>query len=199
MWNPQRICRRSFLRLTVAGLGAALLPISAPAQRGKGKPSLIFLHDGFAIQGYVKREGADIEIDDYKGTPVTIPKGFYLIDDGPRRITFTQTQVARIDQPRQYSDDVLVHKKTYSGAGLSTSVPAILEIVETGDWNAEWERTLRFRGKDRSVPPKPIDVKVNQHLGMMTPYSVRIDTTSVYNFSSAYLLREFSEDAIVRL
>jgi pimeloyl-ACP methyl ester carboxylesterase len=199
MWNPQRICRRSFLRLTAAGLGASLVRLPAFAQTEKPKPRVIYLLDGFAIQGYVKRENAEIELDDYKGTPVVIPKGFFLIDDGPRRITFTQTQVGRIDTPREYFDDVLVHKKHYSGVGLSKTIPSILEIVKAGDWSAEWERTLHFRGKDKSVPPKVVDVEVTQHVGMMTPYSLRADSVTKYNFSSAYLTREFSPEAVLKL
>jgi pimeloyl-ACP methyl ester carboxylesterase len=197
MWNPQRICRRTFLRLSAAGLGAALLPLPVPAQTpGKGKPVLIYFHDGFALQGYVKRETEEIVIDDFNGTPVGIPRGFFLIDDGPRRVTFAQTQVAWIARPHDYNDDVLVHDKKYSGVGLSKEVPSILEIVETSDWSPEWERTLRFRGRDKTPMQKVVDVKVDQHIGRMTPYSIRVDTVTKYLFSSAYLTREFSPDVI---
>ena len=61
------------------------------------RADLIFLKDGFVLQGNVRREGTS-EFDSGSREFIWMPKGFFLIDDGPRRVYFSPTQVAIVEK-----------------------------------------------------------------------------------------------------
>ena len=170
----------------------------AGAQGKKPVWSLVYLKDGHVVQGFIKRESADVEVDAYAGVAITLPKGFYLIDDGPRRISFDTTQVARVDTRAFGGEERVYHKKTYAPP-RSTDVPAILDIVETSPFDNNWERTLRFRGKTKDPTNPNVDIKVAQHLQLLTPYGLSVETTTIYRYSASYLTREFSPDILQSL
>ncbi len=198
--------RREFL-LQAGGCGALaglFVTLSGSESAGQSpkdvKPRVVvYMADKFSIEGFVKREKAEVEVDQYNGTPVTIPQGFFLVDDGPRRITFDTTLVDRVDPIKAYTEERIEHKKHYPTAGTSegTDLPSLMEIGKTSPFDRNWTRTMQFSGKDKMG--KNGTWEVTQHVGMLTPYSLRIDTTKYFNFSSAYLTREFSGEEILAL
>src|SRR5580704_18015960 len=100
MWTPFTVRHLSCLGFaTLAGLSLALSGTDSAAQTPRdAKPRVVvYMNDKYSFEGYVKREKAEVEVDQYNGTPVTIPQGFFLVDDGPRRITFDMTLVDRVD------------------------------------------------------------------------------------------------------
>lgn len=200
MWKLLSMRRVAGLGLVaLAGLAAGLSATDSVAQSPKdAKPRVVvYMSDKFAMEGFVKRENAEIEIDPYNGTPVTILTGCYLLDDGPRRITFAQTQIDRVDPIKAFTEERITHHIHRPTADLRGTVPSILEIVKASSFTDTWERTLLFRGRDKLG--KNGQWEVTQHIGMLTPYSLRIDTTKYFNFSSAYLTREFSGQDIANL
>ncbi len=68
----------------------AILASTIPTRPARA--DMIFFKDGFAIEGRVKREMV-LEFDKVGGEMYHMPKGFFLIDDGPRRIFFSPTRV----------------------------------------------------------------------------------------------------------
>src|SRR3954468_24433744 len=59
------------------------------------RADLIFLKDGTVLQGQVKRESR-VEFDPVTHEAFHMAQGFFLVDDGPRRMYFCQNQVGRI-------------------------------------------------------------------------------------------------------
>src|SRR4051794_24858567 len=72
-------------RLTVLGVLLGL------CVHGLARADLLFLKDGFSLQGKIRREGVTV-VDPVNREVVTIPRGFFLLDDGPRRIVFSPSQ-----------------------------------------------------------------------------------------------------------
>src|SRR5215813_7926004 len=54
---------------------------------GVARADLIFFTDGYVLQGKVVRQ-TTTELDSATGELFTIPRGFYFVDDGPRRVYF---------------------------------------------------------------------------------------------------------------
>ena len=95
--------------------------------------------------------GAEIEIDPLNGTPITLMTGFYLIDDGPRRIMFPQTQIQRVDPIKGYSEDKILHLRStgFLQHNPGAAIPTIMDIVDVKPFGSDWTRTLRFRGRGK--------------------------------------------------
>jgi pimeloyl-ACP methyl ester carboxylesterase len=192
------VSRRRFLQLAAAAVGG--LSVSpAPAQPQNAKPRILaYFKDGFAIEGYVKRESVDIEIDDYAGVGVPIYKGFFLLDDGPRRIVFPQTQIGHIQPLRAYAEEVIEHKKNFP-TPLTSTVPDILDVKVVEDFNKEWTRTVQLYVKEKADKGPRVRDNVVQHIGRMTPYTYRVDNKTAYNFASAFLTRELPLNTLSNL
>jgi len=62
------------------------------------KIALATLNAGYVRQGRINREGVVTDQDPITGTPFSYPKGFFLVDDGPRR-----TNAARRPSSRRSS------------------------------------------------------------------------------------------------
>src|SRR4051794_397674 len=74
-------------------LGLLLLGLATTT----AEADLIFFKDGYVLQGMVRREGTS-EYDPGSRDMTWMPKGFYFVDDGPRRVYFTPTQVAIVER-----------------------------------------------------------------------------------------------------
>jgi len=160
-----------------------LLTLSARAD-------LIFLKDGVVLQGQVKRESVT-ELDPITHEAIIIPTGFFYIDDIPRRIYFSPSLVKLVDKTTLAAEEKVVMNK----ASLIVNpkvVPAIEDIVEAGNFDDKWERIFRFRSPMGGVA-------VRQRLAMLTPYYARVDSTTTYPWSAAYLTREFTPDMVQSL
>ena len=76
---------------------------------GLARADLIFLKDGFVLQGRVRREGVT-EFDQQAKEPIFIPKGFFLLDDGPRYIYFSPTQARIVEKKAPPVEERIEHK-----------------------------------------------------------------------------------------
>lgn len=157
------------------------------------RADLIFLKDGHVLQGTVRRE-VNAEFDPISREMVLIPKGFFTLDDGPRRTYFSPSQVRIVEKlaaPTEervvhHSDRLLVNPRNY---------PPHLEVLEEGPWDLKkWERSYSFRS---TQPYNRVGVK--QGIGSLSPYFARVDAVTKFRWSGAYLTREWDPDTVLAL
>src|SRR5262245_55505104 len=170
-----------------AGACAALALLLVPAA---ARADLLFLKDGFVLQGKVRRESVT-EFDPVSKELIIIPKGFFLLDDGPRRVYFSPTQVRVVEKMPEPVEERVALKS--SAMILNPKVlPPVLEVIDPGELSPKWQRTYTFRSSAGRV-------KVGQHLGLLTPSSARVDGTTRFFWSAAYLTREWEPATVHRL
>jgi pimeloyl-ACP methyl ester carboxylesterase len=172
-------------RLTLVAV--ALLVTAAPT-----RADLIFLKDGHVLQGTVRREVRP-EFDPVSRDMIAIPKGFFTIDDGPRRITFAPAQVRIIETlPAPTEERVISHPgKLLLNPRI---LPPHLEVAEVGKWDVKkWERDYWFKTPDM---PR---VGVRQAIAALSPYYARVDAITKFRWSAAYLTREWEPETVIEL
>ena len=151
---------------------------------------IVILKDGFILQGMVKRESVT-EFDPVSKEPVIIPKGFYMVDDGARRIYFNPNLVRTLDKREPIQEERWIHNKAIyipNGKGA----PPFLAEVEATDWDSKWERTLKYRS--------PVGlVGIFQHISNLSSYAIRVDATSKFVWSSMYLTQEIGSKKVISL
>ena len=151
---------------------------------------IVILKDGFILQGTVKRESVT-EFDPVSKEPVIIPKGFYMVDDGARRIYFNPNLVRTLYKRDPIQEERWIHNKAIyipNGKGA----PPFWAEVEATDWDSKWERTLKYRS--------PVGlVGVFQHISNLSSYSIRVDAASKFVWSSMYLTQELGSKKVISL
>ncbi len=184
------LCRRR--RSHALSAAAALL---AALAAGPARADLIFLKDGFVLQGQVRRESVTY-FDPHSKEPVIIPKGFFLLDDGPRKIYFATSQVRVVEKMAAPPEEVVPARPV---PGFTNYVilnprvlPPFLEVLEAPEFDAKWQRTFRFRSTNGPVAMK-------QHVHQVTPYWVRVDAISKFHWAGAYLTRELGREYVQKL
>jgi predicted esterase len=150
---------------------------------------IVILKDGFTLQGKVKRESNTI--DEPGGRGITAPKvnGFYTVDDGVRRIVFSQRQlqdVAATDTNRNADLNFERRFKRLDNWRLPPGIPA-----GTTSWDARWDRVIKLDSQQGKV-------SIAQHVSLLSPECVLIDAKR-YNWSPYYFPREFDVNEILRL
>ncbi len=122
------------------------------------RADLIFLKDGFVIQGQVKR-AYDFDID--MGVGTEIPKGPFYLDDGPRKVLFSPRQISLVEKRDPGKEDRLNAAIDLPGG---KPLPPLLEVLSTTPFNDKWRRSIRIRTSPNNSYELP------QHLGFITPY-----------------------------
>jgi predicted esterase len=180
---------RPALTLTLFG---AILPLALTSPSARA--DMIFYKDGFAIEGQVKRQMV-LEFDKVGHDMIHIPKGFFLIDDGPRRIFFSPSQVRLV-----YPKDPPIEERVICGDWRSQvnakSLPDLLEVVKAPAWDSKWNRRFQFRTFGLNGSTR---IEVPQHIGLLTPYWARVDSPGKYFWACAYLTREFGPRTVQEL
>ena len=154
---------------------------------GAARADLLFLKDGFVIQGQIKR---DYKLLVEKGEGVDIPVGPFYIEDGPRRINFSPSQI-RIVEKRERGQEEILNAQRFLTVPVKPVVP-LLEVLAATPFDMKWDRTITIRGPVGAV-------EVPQHLGFITPYWARVDATKFFLWSTSYLTREFSAQELVSI
>jgi hypothetical protein len=196
------LSRRSFLQiggLTVGGLSLLTESTALLAQtKANDHYGLIILNDGYVLQGKVMREDVTTENDPVTGTPFSYPKGFFLVDDGPRRIVFSQKQVRLVTKMDAPQDDLVKYPPPVVRSSTGKAMPPVLDVIDPGDWDIKLEREFKFRYpitsglKDVTLK----DGKLKQRIGAVTPYFVRVDSTELCAWPSVYLTRELTPEVV---
>ncbi len=178
--NGHRIKWFGCLILAVAFLASAL-PVHA---------DLVFMKDGFVLQGKVRRDH-QIELDPATKEPIAYPKGFFQVDDGVRRQYFlpSQARIAEKDQPES-EEKFSFPKVIFIPHGRP--MPSIWEIVQSDDWDDKWDRSFIFKGPGGLVG-------MRHHLGTVTPTWARVDAINRHRWGCMYLTTEFSDQTLRKL
>src|SRR5262245_30683443 len=144
--------------------GSGLLALAVLAVATGARADLIFFKDGYVLQGKVKREGTT-EYDSSSKEFTWMPKGMYFVDDAPRRIYFTATQVAIVERLAPPNEERIVHNKAV--VTVNRKPPPIEDVNENKGWDANpktWgERAFSYRSPKGTVSFK-------QKLTALTPY-----------------------------
>jgi pimeloyl-ACP methyl ester carboxylesterase len=162
---------------TVCAVFLALLALA-----GGSRADLVFFEDGFVIEGRVRRESVT-EWDPVGRDLLIIPKGFFMLDDGPRRTYFAPTRARIVEQQEMPSEERIIRKSKALFLPGRRKMPGIEEIVDPGTWDARWDRKFTYRSG-------PYRIAVPQHLSLLTPSFAVIDATAKYPWRCYYLTPE---------
>jgi predicted esterase len=183
-------------RPTVLGLGLVLTLLGLfvpPASAAVGDHyGTIYFQDGFALQGFVRREGAT-EFDSVAHDVFFVPKGFFVVEDGVRRIVFSPKQVRTVDKkPTPIEESFALPGRPQVFGSAPPRFPLFLGVEETTPWNDRWDRTitLRTEGSPLTLP---------QHIDRLTPHSVTVRSIARYRWSCQYLTSELGPETVQRL
>ncbi len=151
---------------------------------------IVILKDGFILQGTVKRESVT-EFDPVSKEPIVIPKGFFMVDDGARRIYFNPNLVRTLDKREPIQEEKWTHPKALYFPNPKNP-PPFLQELEATEWDSKWERTFKYRS--------PVGVVgVYQHISSLSSYAVRVDVTNKFVMSSMYLTKEIGLPTVRKL
>jgi hypothetical protein len=184
--NRVRWCRR----LPALALVGLLLPLAAGPRSARA--DILFLKDGFPIEGKVKRE-MELEFDKVGRDAYYMPKGFFFLNDGPRRIFFSPSQVRFISEKDPPTEERIFCRNPIPGQLSPKKFPALLEVVKAPDWNDTWSRRFQFLSGQGLVENVP------QHISVLTPYWAQVDSLGRYWWSCAYLTRELGPETVQSL
>lgn len=159
---------------------------------GAARADLIFMQDGFVLQGTLRRQSTGV-FDPVTKEMIVMPKGFTLLDDGPRRVYFSPSQVRLVEQLPAPAEPRLVSRNLRYILNPRI-MPPVLSVNEVGAWDLKkWERDFWFQSPDA---PR---VGVKQGLAQISPYYARVDAITKFSWSAAYLTREWPGDEVLKL
>jgi predicted esterase len=153
---------------------------------------LFFFKDGFVIEGKVRRE-MTLEFDQVGRDAYYMPKGFFFLDDGPRRIFFSPAQIRYISEKDPPPDDRINCPNPHPYQVNPKKFPGLADVVSAPEWDEKWSRRYQFLSSQGQV------VNVPQHIGKLTPYWAQVDSTGKYFWSCAYLTRELGPATVQSL
>ncbi|HEY1861135.1 MAG TPA: PHB depolymerase family esterase [Gemmataceae bacterium] len=179
-------------------LAILLLPImAAPARAEEKKYAVVFLKDGFVLQGEVQRK-TTILFDG--GQLIPIKEGFFMIDDGVRRIVFSPDLVKDVDDKKPPEEETFQSLRgMFYPAGVK--VPVVRKLFSADPFDGSWLRNLHMEIEvegEVKGDTKKVNVKLQQHLSQMTSHGVRIDATKL-PISTFYLTRELGPEMVAQL
>ena len=118
---------------------------------------------------------------------VFIPKGFFFVDEGPRR-AFFGSKLLRDVKPRPETTEEKV-ENIRKIAVKPEVVPEVDEVLSVGPWDEKWNRTIQFRS---GLHVK----KVEQHLTTLTPYYARHRRHRPLDLAGRLSTRELGPDMV---
>lgn len=166
-----------------AALVAALaLPLDALAGG-------IIFKDGFVVRGRVKREGDSI-LDPASGQQIQVGKGYFMVDDGVRKVVFSLRQVQDvIEDDKEAGADFVVLTKPFARLANPAEVKWIEDIQDLGPFDDNWNREIKI------VPHTGKAEKVRQQLVYLSPYSAVVNSRA-HAFGSCYMTRELGPEVV---
>jgi hypothetical protein len=176
---------------------------AAPAQPSKDdkQVAVVFLKDGFVLQGYVRQE-TELMIDDHSRAPIPIPKGYYYLDDVARRLFFSH-HYAQETQKRPAVPLTEFRSPRVAPFYAGKPAPPMRGEVEAGEWDDDWERSYKFNATGTTANPFPPTVTLTQRMSLLTSQYAWLEATSKnrnpYVWGAAYRTREFSPDTVAAL
>lgn len=152
---------------------------------------VIYLKDGFAAHGKVKKE-MELIIDPATGQMVPIVKSTscFLLDDRVRYVVFGPKQVDRTDNDTDIREGHVFYQYP-TGQRNRLKLPKEGQLLDPKPFNEKWDRNYPVR--------TAIGVTgVKQRISILTPYFMRVESLD-YDWIVNYQTREFGPQIIVPL
>src|SRR5262249_37827087 len=141
------------------------------------RADFIFMKDGYVLQGRVLREGTN-EFDPGSRMFNWMPKGFFMLDDGPRRVYFSPSQVSIVEKMPAPVEERIFRRGPevwHLSAFARPKLPLVEVSAKTTPWDLKtWTREFHFRSSRQASNT----VGCKQALAEMTPYYFRVATTT---------------------
>jgi pimeloyl-ACP methyl ester carboxylesterase len=157
-----------------------------------GRADVVILKDGTILHGKLLQD-SELVLDKEIG-PIPMAKGFFMVDDGVRRVIFPSRQIPNADaiDTRDTLSGPGVEMFQTSFARLNTlKMEGLGLVTQITPWNAKWERSITFlttRGPET----------VKQKLQLLTPHSVWVGADR-YRWKACYLTKEFGAEQVKSL
>ncbi|MBV9123869.1 MAG: hypothetical protein JO112_10970, partial [Planctomycetes bacterium] len=100
---------------------------------------VIIFKDGFSLQGKITQENEPYK-DPLSDNVVVLQKGFIMLDDVARRISFSHTELGSVNKNDPSNNLEIVKQDFRLGRQFAAQLPGILEMDEATPWDAKWER-----------------------------------------------------------
>lgn len=157
------------------------------------RADVIFLKDGSILTGKARREGK-LEIENGQG--IVIPKGFFYVDNGPRRLYFSPRQVEQVDDRSVKAGALLSRPWPGGRIYLPPGTKMLRGLISQGEstpWDEDWNRKIKVEVEDRGT------VVVSQHLTAMNAYYAVADAYRGAKWNAYYLVEELGPRTITEL
>jgi dienelactone hydrolase len=178
---------RPLAGLALAGLAVAVALWPFESLRGDA----ITFKDGLIFYGKVKTEG-DVIIDQLSGmaVPITKANGAFVLDDGPRWLIFSHKQVQKegTDATPDPRADFVMLRRDLTARVANNPLPKQATFKGATEFGANGHRTLTLESPDGPY-------RIDQNLSWLSPYFVRIDSTS-YIWTTYHRTSEFDPETV---
>jgi pimeloyl-ACP methyl ester carboxylesterase len=178
---------RSVLTAPAALLAVLVCLDSSPA-------AVVVFKGGFAVKGKLHREG-DTIFDPASGQGIPVAKGFFTIDDGPRRIIFSSRSVEEVLENNLDVNPDLVVLTTRFARLHHAKLETITEFIDVGSFDDKHERDVKFSFTPNLLKGPAV---ARQKVTAITPFAIRVDAQK-FAWSAGYLTREFGQEKVKSL
>ncbi len=151
---------------------------------------LIILKDGTVIYGKARRE-SERYVDTNTNDLVTVPKGFFYVDNGPRRIYFSLKQMAEVTDHELPPGRMIVFPRKIFFA-RARRLRDLYGITDATEWDDKWNRVVRVDTENGAT-------SLRQHLTILTPYWTKMDSYTKYKWNAFFLTSEMSPEKVRKL
>lgn len=157
--------------------------------------AVIYLKDGFAAHGKVRRE-MELIVDQATGQLIPIVKASncFLLDDRVRYVVFGPKQVDRTDEQLDIREGHVVFTMPLNQRNR-VKIPAQAQLLEPKPFDAKWERVYPaktlFNGS-------LVTISIKQRITTLTPYSMRLESLD-YDWTVNYQTKEFGPGIVLPL
>lgn len=152
---------------------------------------LIVLKDGTILYGKAKRE-SERYVDPDTGEGVTVPKGFFYVDSGPRRQYFSTKQLSDVQDYALPPARMIVRKKKIVFI-KPTGLRGMIDSTPLSEWDDEWNRVVRVHMDDGRR------VALRQHLTVLSPRLALMDSYTKHKWNAFYLIDELGPQRVLAL
>jgi pimeloyl-ACP methyl ester carboxylesterase len=182
--------RSQFFRRIVT---AAVLPILAALAfaPSPGQADVVYMKDGFALHGKVRREETQI-VDPATGLTIPIIKSgnFFIVDDRARWVIFGHRSVDNPDPDVNIRGDFLEFVMPLS-QNRPNPMPKSARVKGYTPFEANWQRKAYLINELGQYT-------INQRLTSLSPYAARVESTA-YRWNEHYLTDELGRDVVKKL
>jgi pimeloyl-ACP methyl ester carboxylesterase len=156
-----------------------------------GKADVVYMKDGFALHGKVRREETQI-VDPATGLTIPVVKtgNFFIVDDRARWVVFGHRVVDNPDPDVNIRGDFLEFTVPLS-QNKPNPMPKSAKVKGYTPFEANWQRKAYLINELGQYT-------ITQRLTSLTPYAARVESTA-YRWNAHYLTDELGRDVVKKL